>query len=101
MRTNRMLLDDVGGLDIFILMARALTPPGMMPQPGAHWDRHDAPATPVEPSPPKLKWTERLERWFWRQRQRDLEAYLAQATDGHDLERRMRALERGVPHPYY
>ena len=66
MRTNRMLLDDVGGLDIFILMARALTPPGMMPQPDAHWDRHDAPA-----------------------------------TDVHDLEMRMRALERGVPHPYY
>ena len=72
MRTNRMLSDDVGGLDIFMLMARALTPPGMTPQPGAYWDRYDVPATPVEPSPPKLGWAERLERWFWRQRQRDL-----------------------------
>ncbi len=102
MRTNRMLLDDVGGLDIFILMARALTPPGMMRQPGEHWDRHDAPAAaPVKPRAPKRGWMERLEHWFWRQRQRDLEAYLAQATDVHDLETRIRALERDYVHPYY
>jgi hypothetical protein len=101
MRTNRTLLDDVGGLDIFILMARALTPPGMTPEPDAHWDRFDAPVAPAKPPPPKLGWMERLDRWFWRQRQRDLEAYLAQATDVHDLETRMRALERDFLHPYY
>ncbi len=102
MRTNRMLLDDVGGLDIFILMARALTPPGMTPQPGKYWDRYDVPAAaPAKPSPPKRGWMERLEHWFWRQRQRDLEAYLAQATDVHDLETRMRTLERDFLHPYY
>jgi hypothetical protein len=96
-----MLSDDVGGLDIFILMARALTPPGMTPRPGAYWDRYDAPTVPAKPSPPKLGWMARLERWFWRQRQRDLEAYLAQATDVHDLETRMRTLERDFLHPYY
>ena len=102
MRTNRMLLDDVGGLDIFVLMARALTPPGMLTQPGTYWDRYDPPSqAPAKPSPPKLGWLARLERWFSRQRQRNVEAYLIQASDIYDLERRMRALERGFIHPYY
>ena len=39
---------------------------------------------------------ERLDQWFWRQRQREREAYLAQATDIHDLEMRMQALDRGM-----
>jgi hypothetical protein len=33
-----------------------------------------------------------LEQLVWRARQRDLAAYLSQATDHADLERRMRAL---------
>ena len=101
MRTNRMLLDDVAGLDIFTLIARGLTSPGTMPQPGADRDRHDVLTSPVAPSAPKVGWAERLERWFWRQHQRELEAYLAKATDVNDLERRMRALDRGLPLPYY
>jgi hypothetical protein len=44
---------------------------------------------------------ERLDHWFWRQQQRAVEAYLAKATDVYDLEARIRALERNVPHPYY
>jgi hypothetical protein len=44
---------------------------------------------------------ERLDHWFWRQHQHDIEAYLAKATDVYDLEARIRALERNVPHPYY
>jgi hypothetical protein len=39
---------------------------------------------------------ERLDQWFWRQRQREREAYLAQATDIQDLEMRMKALDRGI-----
>ena len=31
----------------------------------------------------------------------DLEAYLARASDIHDLERRMRYVERNGVHPYY
>jgi len=39
---------------------------------------------------------EKLDQWFWRQRQREREAYLAQAHDLFDLEARMRALDRGL-----
>jgi hypothetical protein len=39
-------------------------------------------------------WLDRLDNWFWRQRQRERDAYLAQAMDLFDLEQRMRRLER-------
>ena len=45
-----------------------------------------------------LRWTESIDSWFYRQRVKDREAYLAQATDIHDVERRMRELER---RPFY
>ena len=35
-----------------------------------------------------------LDRWLWKQRQRETEAWLAQAVDAHDLEARIRHLER-------
>jgi len=44
------------------------------------------------------RWTEALDNWFYRQRVKDREAYLAQSSDIFDVERRMRELER---HPYY
>jgi hypothetical protein len=44
---------------------------------------------------------DRLDAWFWRQRQRANEAYLAQAQDVFDLEARMRAIERGAGGRYY
>lgn len=44
------------------------------------------------------RFAEALDNWFYRQRVKDREAYLAQATDIFDVERRMRELER---HPYY
>ena len=44
---------------------------------------------------------ERLDHWFWAQQQRDLEAYLAKATDVYDLEARIRAIERNTSIPYY
>lgn len=37
---------------------------------------------------------DRIDAWFARARQREQEAYLAQAQDHVDLERRIRALER-------
>jgi hypothetical protein len=37
---------------------------------------------------------DRLDHWFWRQAQRDREAYLAGARDIYELEERMRRLER-------
>ena len=39
---------------------------------------------------------ERLDAWFWRQEQKDREAYLAGSADVFDLERRIDAIERGV-----
>jgi hypothetical protein len=35
-----------------------------------------------------------LDRWLWKQHQRETEAWLAQSTDVHDLEARIRHLER-------
>ncbi len=46
-------------------------------------------------------WRERLDRWIWRQQQRELEAQLAKATDLSDLEKRQHAIERGVGACYY
>jgi hypothetical protein len=37
-----------------------------------------------------------LDTWFWRQRQRADEAYLAQSQDVFELERRIRTLERAA-----
>jgi hypothetical protein len=51
---------------------------------------------------PALSIWDRLDRWFWRQEQRRLEAYLGTSTDLVELEQRMRALERtsfGVSRP--
>jgi hypothetical protein len=39
---------------------------------------------------------DRLDRWFWRQAQRDLEAYLAGSRDIYELEQRIRRLERAA-----
>lgn len=43
---------------------------------------------------PTLSIWDRLDRWFWRQEQQRLEAYLGTSTDLVELEQRMRALER-------
>ncbi len=53
--------------------------------------RDGAPARTTAPSAGLF---DRLDHWFWRQEQRRREAYLAQANDIYDLERRMRHLER-------
>lgn len=39
-------------------------------------------------------WFDRLDGWFWRQAQRDQEAYLAGSRDIYELEQRIRRLER-------
>ena len=44
---------------------------------------------------------DRLDRWFWQQQQREQEAYLADAQDVFDLERRIEAIDRGSVRPYY
>ena len=42
-----------------------------------------------------------IERWAWNARQSDLERALASSTDLADVERRLRAHERGVLNRYY
>jgi Protein of unknown function (DUF3563) len=65
----------------------------LMPQirRGDHGPAGPMPATATAPS-----LLDRLDAWFWRQRQSAHEAYLAQSQDVYELERRMRALERSA-----
>lgn len=52
---------------------------------------------PAQPaSTPAPGFFARLDSWFWRQAQREREAYLAGAQDLYELEERMRRLERPV-----
>lgn len=123
MRNDPLPLQDPGGLGIFLVMARALAPAPFQPDFRVRWERRDpspsvartsrAPSpreTPPESrsetktaatgSPRRLTLMERLDRWFWAQQQRDIEAYLARSADIHDLEQRMRNLERSSWHRY-
>lgn len=61
-----------------------------------------AAATPSKSAPRERKgWLNRLDAWFWRQRQSAREAYLAQARDVFEVERRIRDLERNIGSRYY
>lgn len=51
--------------------------------------------------PPRSGLLARIDAWFWRQRQRDLDAYLGQSQDLFELERRIRDLERSIGSRYY
>lgn len=57
--------------------------------------------SPKRPTESSAGWLEQLDRWFWTQRQREREAYLAQAQDLADLERRMREIDRHIASRYY
>jgi len=99
MRTNELSLNKLRGLGIFSLIAEALA----LPPPGSEAIAfRDTRATQV-PAEPRLRrgFLDRLDHWFWSGHQRNVEAYLARATNVHDLEARIRALERSVPHPYF
>ena len=50
---------------------------------------------------PRLSLLDRLDRWLWTARQRDLEQALTSATDVADVEARLRARERGLLQRYY
>ena len=84
MRNDAFPMNDSGGLGIFLVIARALAP-----APSQTEIQRSA-----SPAGRKIGFLERLDRWFWAQQQRDIEAYLAQSADIHDLEQRMRNLER-------
>ncbi len=53
-------------------------------------------ATPATPVTPRMSLLDRLDAWHFRQAQREREAYLSRSKDVFDLERRMRAIERGT-----
>ena len=63
-----------------------------------------APTAPASPPGGKLapaerqRWLSALDRWFYTQRMKERDAYLAQAQDIFELESRIRELER---RPYY
>jgi hypothetical protein len=59
------------------------------------------PARTAVAAAPRTRFLDRLDAWFWRQAQREQEAYLAKSRDVFDLERRIRALERGEITRYY
>jgi hypothetical protein len=69
----------------------------LMPQirRGDHGPSRSEPATVTAPG-----LLDRLDAWFWRQRQSAHETYLAQSQDIFDLERRMRSLERSAGSRY-
>ena len=50
---------------------------------------------------PRKHWLDVLDTWFWKQRQRAREAYLAQSQDVFEVERRVRELERDIGSRYY
>ena len=100
MRTHQHSLNSPAGLGIFPLLAKALM--FLPPQSGAS-DRQSAAHDRTMAGTPTRRrgFLERLDRWFWAQQQRDLEAYLARATDVYDLEARIHAVERNKSIPYY
>lgn len=100
MRTRQLSMTDPAGLGIFPLIAKALM--FLPPQPVA-LERRDAAPCDVPASPPERRrgWLDRLEHWLWRQEQREIEAYLAKATDIYDLEARLRAIDRNAFRPYH
>jgi hypothetical protein len=96
MRANQLPLDDLGGLGIFTLMARALT---LQPPVAEAFARPEA--SPLPKSALRRGLLDGINHWFWKREQRAVEAYLAKSRDVFDLEARIRHLERSTPHPYY
>jgi len=50
---------------------------------------------PAEPSV-RTDWLDRIDQWVWRNALKRRESYLSQATDLHDLEARLRELDRDM-----
>ena len=90
MQRVRIPVNDLG---LFTLLASALT---MQPMGHDTLDRRVRTGPATDRELPRRGWLERLDHWFWKQEQRAIEAHLAAATDIHDLEARIRDLERGA-----
>ena len=105
MERNRSPIDDLGVLAAMAtgpLVANALLTANAL---AAEDRREESPeqrkltgdARDDEQGESKRSLFDRIDAWFWRLEQRELEARLAEATDIYDLEARIRAIERGTP----
>lgn len=100
MRTHQHSLINPAELGIFPLLAKALM--FLAPQSDVSERQSAAPDRTAAGMPERRRgWLDRLDRWFWVQQQRDLEAYLSRSTDVYDLEARIHAIERNKSIPYY
>ena len=85
MSTRQLRIGDIGGLGIFSLLADGLALP-----------LRDNNVKPGDASAATRRGlAERIDDWFWRRHQRSVEMRLAQAEDIFQLERMIRALDRG------
>lgn len=104
MHVERLPVHNPGGLGIFALMAQALVAPMPPDWPSGHAEdrgRRGAARSQGSVKEPRRSLLQRLDRWFWERQQRDLERYLAQSADVHDLEARIRLIERRGLNAYY
>jgi hypothetical protein len=85
MSARQLRIGDIGGLGIFSLLADGLALPLR--------DNNVKPGD--ENAATKRGLAERIDDWFWRRHQRSVEMRLAQAEDIFQLERMIRALDRG------
>ena len=97
MSTDRITQNTWGNpwAPMILLMAQALSPDV------GHAGRPPRRGVSLTPPAPRRGWLDRLEGWFWRQRQQSVEAWLSQSTDVFELESRMRSLERPYGSRYY
>jgi len=100
MRAHLLSLDHLGGFGAGRRAAKDSPDDRTTIGPGASASAIPATA-PARASAPSLGLFERIDAWLWRRQQRDVEAYLARATDRCDLEARVRSLGRQSPNPYY
>ena len=97
---------------LYLLMAGALAGPAGASTAAGAAGRGPAvvrPQAPVDARPapvvarnlPSNGLFDRFDRWCWRQEQKAREAYLASSADVFELERRIRAIERGAIARFY
>jgi len=98
MKTLHSFVDHKAVPGVIGVLADALG--GLPPGGGARTIRPGFPARATAPARSAGIWL-RLDRWFQQRRLCDDEAFLAAASDVHDLERRMRRLEQGAGGRYY
>ena len=74
---------------------------GLSVPPASRTPGRDFPAVSGKPTAYGGSLLDRLDRWLWKARQRDLERALTFATDVSDVERRLRERERSLLQRYY